>query len=221
LSVFGLQLQNGGSPKGRCGTISDCTNLLLQSCYMTDQRSTGTPETTGKEWMSLAYMRVICAQAGLNIKKCEFDNGIDLDIGSCKPTEQNSIANAFIAVQLKSTENWQVENNNFIKYDLPIKNYNQLRLNNSLVPQYLVLFTLPPQTSHWVTYKFEYTEHKHVVEIRHMAYYFSLKGEPETENTTTIRVQIPINNKLTAEVLTDLYQQVANPSWATNQRGQG
>ncbi|HBR19315.1 MAG: hypothetical protein A2Y13_09845 [Planctomycetes bacterium GWC2_45_44] len=181
------------------------------------QRLTGTPEPIGKEWMSVAYMRAICAQAGLTISAPIFDNGIDLHVGSYKPIGGSGIANAFLALQLKATESWTVGSNNCIKYDLPVKNYNLLRAN-SICPQYLVLFTLPSEINHWITYQFEHTEHKHVIEMRHMAYYLSLAGKPEVENAETIRVSIPIGNKLTADVLKNLYQQFAQQSWATNQR---
>ncbi|MDD5327956.1 MAG: DUF4365 domain-containing protein [Phycisphaerae bacterium] len=185
------------------------------------QRLEGIPETTGKEWMSLAYLRAICAQAGLNIRDWKFDNGIDLNVGSSKPIGSNGIANVFLALQLKATERWKVEGDGHIKYDLPIKNYNQLR-RESLCPQYLVLFALPSGVGNWIKYQFEHINHEHVVEMRHMAYYLSLLGQPAVENTETIRIDIPVKNKLTAEVLINLYQAFAKAQlWVTNQRKSG
>lgn len=194
----------------------------LLANHMTEfEQLNGIPETTGKEWMSLAYVQAVCAQARLNVCSWNFDNGIDLNVGSIRPTGCNEIANVFISLQLKSTASWKVEDGGYIKYDLPVENYRVLRLR-SICPQYLVLFTLPSERTDWIKYQLEYETHKHVVELRHMAYYVSLKGKPETENKETIRVEIPTNNQLTAKALIGLYQDcAAAQAWATNQRSAG
>lgn len=171
-----------------------------------NQRRTGIPEAIGKEWMSLAYLRAICAQTGLNTGRHEFDNGIDVFVGSIKPMD--GIANANLFFQLKSTCDWQVVDDT-IKYDLPVKNYDQLR-RESVAPQYLVLFTLPEDCSSWVKYQYDLMGHKHVIELRHMAYFLDLKGFPATENEGTIRVSFPVTNQFTAEALLRMYSEYVN-----------
>jgi len=163
-------------------------------------------------------MRAICAQAGLNIKQHEFDNGLDLEITSVRPENGGAYANVTVSFQLKATERWDVNGADHISYDLPVKNYNQLR-QESITPQYLVLFTLPNEQDDWIKYRFEQDDHKHVVEIRHMAYYLSLKGKPKINNQKTIRVNIPVINKLTSQALMELYQSqiTQTHSWITNQ----
>lgn len=183
-------------------------------------RLTGIPEKIGKEWISIAYMQAICAQVGLNIKNWRFDNGIDLEIGSSRPLGEKKISNFSICIQLKSTENWKAEENGHIKYDIPIKTYNQL-IGDSVLPQYLVLFTLPPDLNSWVKYQWERENHKHVIEVRHMAYYLSLKGKSAISNTSKIRVEVPLANKLTAEMLAKLYKDHLETAedWLFNQKG--
>lgn len=44
------------------------------------------PEPTAKEWVSVAYLEAIAAQAGLNSKRPRWDSGIDIEVGSDKPT---------------------------------------------------------------------------------------------------------------------------------------
>lgn len=178
----------------------------------------GIPEKIGKEWISLAYLRAICAQAGLNIFELKFDNGIDLDVGSSKPINKVCSANTFISLQLKATKNWAVDSNDNIKYDIPIKNYNQLRVE-SVQAQYLILFTLPPEQNDWIKYQFEH-DHEHVVEVRHMAYYHSLKGLPKVSNNTKVRIHIPSKNKLTSLALRDLFIKHSTEihSWITNRK---
>jgi hypothetical protein len=185
-------------------------------------RLTGTPENIGKEWMSVAYMRAICAQVGLNLSRWEFDNGIDWAIGSIQPIDNNSLANFSVGVQLKATENWQVEDDGCFKYSLPVKNYNLLRCE-SHIPQYLIVFTLPSELESWVKYRWQPGSHDHIVEIRHMAYYLSLRGQPPTDNEKTITIRIPVSNVLTSEVLRSLYEQHSQNafSWATNQGRNG
>jgi hypothetical protein len=186
------------------------------------QRLNGIPENIGKEWMSLAYLRAICAQVGLNMSRAEFDNGIDWYIGSIPSLNGESLANSFLAIQLKATQNWQVEDGGFFKYNLPIKNYNLLR-TESRSPQYLVVFTLPSNLESWIKYQWESVDHEHIIELRHMAYYLNLRGLPATDNQESITIQIPVSNKLTSQVLGQLYREHVQSelSWVTNQRRNG
>ncbi len=174
------------------------------------QRLNAIPVAIGKEWMSLAYMQAICAQAGLNINKSVFDNGIDLEVGSNRAIGNLHIRNAYLSIQLKATENWEVDGEGCIIYDLPVKNYNQLRSNVSITHQYLVLFTMPSKTDSWVQYQFEDENHEHVIELRHMAYYLSLKGMPQKSNIASVRVKIPSINRLTTKKLLEMYKRYLN-----------
>ena len=177
-------------------------------------RLNGLPENQGKEWMSLAYMQAICAQAGLNISQTRFDNGIDLHVGSTKPI--SGMANVFLYLQLKSTETWKVENDGFIKYDLPVENYKQL-CEKSTSSQYLVLFTLPTGCHNWVKYNLENENHLHIVELRHMAYYYSLEGLPATKNKKKVRIKVPAQNHLTSQTLIRLFNiAIQELSWVKN-----
>lgn len=178
----------------------------------------GIPESTSEEWMSLAYVRIICAQVGLNISKTEFDNGIDLQIGSTKPIGGICIANLFIALQLKSTVNWEIADG-VIRYSLEAKAYNQLAAN-SVMDQYLVLCTLPRTRSHWLTHlhgngtKPACPSHTKPHSIfSNGVYYLSLAdrdplgdnprtGKPYTRKT----VSVPVSQRLTAIGLHKLYK---------------
>jgi len=178
------------------------------------------PKTTGEEWMSLAYVRMICAQAGLNISKTEFDNGIDLQIGSTKPVGGTApIANVFVALQLKSTINWEISDG-VINYPLEAKAYNQLA-TRSAMDQYLVLCTLPHSRAQWLTQHqgnamtpaFPSHSNPHSV-FANGVYYMSLAdraplgdnpgtGKPYTRKT----VSIPVSQRLTAVGLHKLYKE--------------
>lgn len=176
------------------------------------------PKTTGEEWMSLAYVRMICAQVGLNIGRTEFDNGIDLIVGSSKPIGGKSISNLYVALQLKATINWTVRAG-LIKYSLDAKNYVQLNAS-SVMDQYLVLCTLPHPRAHWLTNHPGDNNsplcpaHEHAFSVfSNGVYYLSLANLPALgDNPKTGKpyknktVSIPISQRLTAISLYNLYK---------------
>ena len=137
--------------------------------------------------MILSYIKAFI-QSLLNIKNWKFDNGIDLEIGSSGPVGKGNIRNTSLSIQLKSTECWNAEAHGYIKYDIPVNTYNQLR-DASVSSQYLVLFTLPSDLNSWVKYQWKQENHEHVIEVRHMAYYVSLKDKPAISNTTKISIE--------------------------------
>ena len=111
------------------------------------------PQTTAQEWISVAYVEAIAAQAGLNIKDCRWDDGVDMDIGSNKklPGFPN-IRNLYLVLQLKSTMDWEVKNDH-IHFALKASNYTMLRDPASYLPQYLVLYTMPMSRIQWIRHE--------------------------------------------------------------------
>lgn len=154
----------------------------------------------------MAYVRAITAQAGLNIKSPEWDDGIDLEIGSTKPASNNiKHRNIWISLQLKSSACWKLKNGH-IHYFLKKSNYDQLRAE-SMSDQFLVLYTLPrdPGRFSWIT-----QEPDHAA-FRSRAFYLSLQDMPDIKSKSNGRersgktIKIPIENRLTAASLRNIY----------------
>ncbi len=109
-----------------------------------------------------------------------------------------------ISVQLKSvySKNNYSEDENYIYYDLKVKNYNDLRSDRSN-PIILGLLILPEEESTWV--------HNDIdrLLIKKCMYWLYLKGFIDTNNTTTVRIPIPKQSILTPVSLIKILQDVA------------
>ena len=165
------------------------------------------PENIAKEWVSLAYVQALAAQVGLNTTPLRWDDGVDLQIGSTKPVLPDfDWRHHWIAIQLKSTENWEVKDGR-IAFFLKRSNYDQLRAR-SLCGQYLVLYTLPFARSRWIR---QQTDH---LDFCSKAYYMNLDGEPDLNprhgrDRTGKTVKFNVANVLTAGTLRRLYVEEA------------
>src|SRR5437764_1157825 len=110
------------------------------------------PKNMAQEWVSIAFVRALCAQAGLNISSWEWDDGLDLTVGSAKKGYAGiKIRNVKFHLQLKSTADWEAKNGK-IAFRLKTLKYNQLA-DISVDPQHLILYTLPPVRHRWVETK--------------------------------------------------------------------
>lgn len=104
-------------------------------------------------------------------------------------------------MQLKCTER-PVPQNGILSYPLKLKNYDDLRDANVLVPRILVVLFVPDNLTDWV----EHTEQQMLV--RHCAYWVSLRNLPATPNTTSVNVQIPQGNTLNPASLRDIMARI-------------
>lgn len=160
-----------------------------------------------QEWVSIAFVRALCAQAGLNIAAWDWDDGLDLTVGSAKKGYAGvAIRNVKFHLQLKSTSDWTC-NNGKIAFRLRKVKYNQLA-DVSVDPQHLVLYTLPPTRRRWIESRLENAV------LNHCAYFFTFSGMKQLpvadpEEKTTIHVATA--NRLTASELIRLYREAAMP----------
>lgn len=167
---------------------------------------TAIPESHAKERLSLAYLHAIAAQAGLNVKRWEWDDGIDLEVGTNKPIQGSfTLATYHIGLQVKATENWTISDGK-ISYPLKSKNYNRLCSPRKFNPEYLVLHTLPKERERWICHQDDHAD------ILHHAYFVDLSNLPalevredgDTQQTKT--VYVPVANVLTGPKLLELFQ---------------
>lgn len=148
-----------------------------------------------QETLSQAYMHALAAKAGVNLalQPCH-DYGVD---GAFRPVVSRDgrlVDSGFnLEFQLKSTTNWNVEDDTYIVYDLEAKTYNDLA---SREPEadgcVLILLCLPDNDALWL-------ESTHdALTLRNCCYWFRIEG-PLTDNEARIRIRIPRQNLLTAE----------------------
>jgi hypothetical protein len=104
-------------------------------------------------------------------------------------------------VQLKCTAD--APNGTSLPFDLKKKNYDDLRITNVLVPRILVVVIVPAVIGDWLLCE------DHQLVLRHRALWYSLAGSPDSDNTATVRLQIPVAQRLTVEGLNLTMQAIA------------
>jgi Domain of unknown function (DUF4365) len=137
-----------------------------------------------KERFSDAYVHAVAAVAGCDLMKPPTDiDSIDWVVhaqGLATP-----IRAPRIELQLKATSLDVVEPD-FVRYPLKIKNYDDLRPDNVLVPRILVVVVLPgDDLAGWL----EQSEAQLI--MRRCGYWLSLRGMALTENVATVTVSLP------------------------------
>ena len=149
-----------------------------------------------KEQFSLAYIRAVAAQAGCQTIRWEDDhNSVD---GTLRADFGRKVVQ--MDFQAKATSQQIVSGKN-IHFDLPIKNYNDLRADTTM-PRILIVVLMPSDKSQWLT-----QNHEQLC-LRHCGYWVSLEGRQEVSNTTSVTVHIPLVNMFNAKQLVDLMTKV-------------
>jgi len=157
--------------------------------------------------LSNAYVRAIAAKAGVNISRPEDDYGIDLTLKEVitmpKPdgTTRYVESGAALDIQLKCSHDVELKENEII-YDLETKNYNDLISTDVNTPRILVLLQVPSEETEWIL------QDASKLEIRHCAYWISLRGKEMVKNKETKRIKIPNSQKFTSEALKSFFQKI-------------
>jgi hypothetical protein len=139
------------------------------------------------------------------------DYGTDLQIRKAIRRRENGRARYLtsgraIDVQLKAvSEEGVTYLEKSIKYTLEVKNYNDLvqrakEQGGDLIPLILIVFVVPPDTDKWVECLND------GVIIRKEAYWYLLPSNSEySENSSSVTIEIPKANKVTAELFPNLF----------------
>ncbi len=97
-------------------------------------------ENTQKEMFSYAYVKAVASVAGysVEIKSRAMDNvGIDLTVEM--PGEIGEMLFPKFDAQVKCTSSSKITNEKYIKFPLPVKNYETLINSNAIVPLLLIV----------------------------------------------------------------------------------
>lgn len=152
--------------------------------------------TQQKEQFSKAFIQAIAAVAGYAVYEPSPDDD-SIDLGIAARGGANTTRRPRLELQVKCTQN-DVGDDENLAFDLEIKNYNDLRVVDTIVPRILVVVVVPQETSAWVNLS------NQEMCLRHYAVWKSLIGLPETSNTSTVRIHLPRSEKFTPEKLQEL-----------------
>jgi len=142
-----------------------------------------------KEWLSRAFVQAIAATAGYSVQFCMDDFfGVDAVV---------SDHGIVVDFQLKATASPMFEGD-VLKFDLDVATYDKMRDTTRSGPGYLVVVALPMEPSNWLRQSGD------ELAMRHCGYWLPLIGMPPTSNSSTIRLRVPRDNKLTVEHLGDI-----------------
>lgn len=167
---------------------------------MSDTPLATLPDTKRMEDLSLAYIRAVVAQAGFVVDPITSDwdsrDGTIHATGGKRP-KIDFQAKCHATAPLPDGEA-------SFPFDLPVKNYEELRNPDLIFPHLLFVILVPRDAIERVSV----TEHGLV--LRRCGYWFSLRGLPETTNNRTCRVHVPRGNILDAASLTRLMARLNN-----------
>lgn len=99
-----------------------------------------------------------------------------------------------LEVQLKCTARSVLQPTD-LHFPLELKNYNDLRITNILVPRILLVMTIPDLLPDWLA------QSEQEMALRHCLYWASLRGMPTTTNQSNVTIYIPRTQVFTPDEL--------------------
>ncbi len=133
---------------------------------------------------SEAYVKAVAATAGYcTYQPSVDDDSVDLGIAARGPCK--TVRSPRVELQIKSllvadgpaSDDWSF-------YELKLKNYNDLRHTDFLVPRILVVVRVPRDVQDWLQ------QTPATLMLRHCGYWVSLRGKPDSPNTTKVAVHM-------------------------------
>jgi hypothetical protein len=150
-----------------------------------------------KEQFSVAFVRAVAAVAGVKVLRSSVDDdSIDIGLertGGCAPK---------LDLQLKCTAD-AVPTVGDIPFQLKIKNYDDLR-RQTIAPRWLVTLFVPSLAANWLAISADPAE----MVLRHCAWWESMTGKPDLENTSSVTVHLPRKNVFTPESLITKFDEI-------------
>ncbi len=142
-------------------------------------------ENEQKQQLSVAYVHAVAARAGYTCQVQIVDeDSVDVVIGATGYVHHEAaVRSPRIEVQLKATSALR-PGAKTLTFPLKPKNYDDLR-EKCLIPRILLVHVLPENPEEWI----ETTEECMI--SRRCAYWVSLLGMPQRENSRSISVTLP------------------------------
>lgn len=159
-----------------------------------------------KEQFSNAYLQAVSSVASFSLfpPPPVDDDSVDRTVAASGGS--GTIRSPRLDVQLKCTAA-PLPNGSHISYGLKLKNYDDLRPENVLVPRILVVVFVPDDIESWL----EQSEEK--LSMKYCGYWASLRGMKEVENKARVTVRLPRSNLFTVDALSSIMEGVGNGVW--------
>ncbi|MBU4077887.1 MAG: DUF4365 domain-containing protein [Euryarchaeota archaeon] len=163
------------------------------------------PREHSQENLSIAYISAVAAKAGFMCFRPQ-DYGTDIEVGIVEQIGNNRIDTGYrLCIQAKASHNFTTSDpDNCIVYDLDVKNYNSLIMENRGIPAILVLYCMPSNDDDWLSV------HDNCTTLKYCGYWMSLRGKPESTNSSTQRIKIPKEQMFTDLTLTSIMERIKN-----------
>lgn len=163
------------------------------------------------EEISKSFLETIANRQGF-FNSTSRDYGTDLTIRKanlCPVRRRYLTTGKAIDIQIKAVSQKYVRHYDdpskaYIKYDLEVKNYNDLIVraneNGAFIPLILAIFVMPEDHSEWLTLNEE------ELILKKCAFYYQIpSGTEPTSNSTTIVIEIPRTNKIGLDFYTNIF----------------
>jgi hypothetical protein len=139
-----------------------------------------------KEWFSRAFVVAVSSAAGYTVSwQADDVYGVDVVV------RWDAVPVDF---QLKATASPEY-GDGCLKFDLDVPTYDKLRDRVRGGPGYLLVAVIPENVGDWLK------QQDDELLLRHRAFWIDLTGQPSTDNTTKVRVYLPLGNLLDVEAL--------------------
>jgi hypothetical protein len=155
-----------------------------------------------KEQFSRAYIHAIATVAGFTLYEPKVDDE-SVDLGIAGRIASDIPRPPRLEIQLKCTSDKIVKDKDIV-FSLKRKNYDDLRLDDLIVPRLLVVLVVPRKDDDWL--KHSETE----TTIRHCAYWASLRGMEDKRAKTKVSISFPRTNLFCVEALRELMRRVSH-----------
>jgi hypothetical protein len=155
-----------------------------------------------KEQFSFAYVRAVAATAQIVVSEPSVDDD-SVDLSFQQKGGNGQVRSPRLEAQVKCTEIADVHPDH-IAYPLKLKNYEELRPTNLLVPRILIVVTVPDNLVEWLNHS------EDELAVRRCGYWVSLRGNPTTTNTTNVTVHLPRASQFTVAGLQGMMQLIRN-----------
>jgi hypothetical protein len=155
-----------------------------------------------KEQFSFAYVRAVAAAAQIVVSEPSVDDD-SVDLSFQKKGGNGTVRSPRLEAQVKCTEVANIHPTH-IAYPLKLKNYEELRPTNLLVPRILIVVTVPDDIVTWLSHS------EDELAMRKCGYWASLRGMQDTSNSTNVTVHLARANQFTVAGLLGLMQTIGN-----------
>lgn len=157
-----------------------------------------------KEHFSYAYVRAVAAVAKIGVAEPRPDDD-SVDLILSRRDTGSIIRSPKLDLQVKCVDtdaSTATKTATSLRYSLKLKNYDDLRPSNLLVPRILVVVMVPPNLTEWI----HQSEEEMI--LRHCGYWRSLREMPATPNTSGVTVELPLANIFSVAALDEMMQRI-------------